>query len=133
MKFDPTTGKEITEQNISIIGILESIQPITNLLSLVFSIIAIVIAYKIYKKWTRDESVKLLMADTQKLKREAYILAATRINASKDLIDEILKDHGRGLRGQSVFELVENLKERTLLQKEYEKKHFYTKAKKMQY
>lgn len=79
MKFHPTTGKEIVDSSFSLNQLMVSAEPYLSILDSLFSLAAIMVAVFVYIRWKNDESIKLLLGDSQKLKREAYILAAMLI------------------------------------------------------
>lgn len=100
MQFDPTTGKEVTEKAISLSEALEYISQISSIAAVIISIITLVFAVYIYKIWTRDESRKLLISDTNSIKREAYKLAALEISIITKMAQHI-KTRKRALDSQS--------------------------------
>lgn len=89
MQFDPTTGKEVTEKAINLPEVLEYISQISSIAAAVISFITLVFAFYIYKIWTRDENRKLLISDTNSIKREAYKLAALEISIISKMVSLI--------------------------------------------
>jgi|GEM_PF-5426215 len=77
-QFHPTTGLEIDKENALLQTLLENSALISSF-NLAVSVVAIIFAYVIYSRWSKDESIKLLMSDIQALKREAYTLSAIEI------------------------------------------------------
>lgn len=130
MQFDPTTGKEIVESSFSLNQLMVSAEPYLSILGSLFSLVAIIVAVFVYIRWKKDESIKLLLGDSQKLKRDAYILAAMLIETIHKTTSFYEREH-RGVEHNPFLDGIEGGKVLQEVTRKYLTELFLYRSKKM--